>query len=181
MKEITPLIKTIQRKLPGMDFDAGTSLRDVKASLTLQKEYLEQKTKNRGKNPNSVQAPAVRARICSLFGCSTKTYSKIMNEYLRNRSIYATGKEGSGRSGNTSAKKKRLPMTRELQIAVREHVREKRKEKKRVTGRQIVDFFVGRGFLDIERMFDGTYEKKSFETAYRATRRWLERQEYFLI
>jgi len=47
-------------------------------------------------------------------------------------------------------------------------------ERKRVTGRQVLDYLVKNKYIAVATNSDGVYEKKSFESAYRNTRRWLQ-------
>ena len=178
LKVIAPMRRHVSNLLKGHDLDPGSSLRIVRATLELQTEYLEQKKKLGKEKGKKLAAPAIRARICRLFGISSHTYAEITRNYFNDRFLYSTGIEGAGRTGNTTKKEQRIPHTKQLEVQVREFVRVERRNKKRVTARQLVDFFVANGVLYIPHDGNGIYTKTGFQTAYRATRRWLFRLGY---
>ena len=178
LKSINPMLNHVTNRLKGNDLDESSSLRIVKATLELQKEYLQQKRRKKGTMMTETKPPAIRSRVCGLFGISTHTYGKIVNSYMKTRSVYSTGIIGCGRSGNRTEKRTRIPRTKQLQVDVRNFVREERLQKRRVTGRQIMDFFIKRGVLIVPRDKQGKYVQNDFNAAYRATRRWLHYQGY---
>ena len=166
----------ITKRLQGNDIDANLSLRIVKASLERQETHLRYNQKIGKKENKGAKPPPVRDTICKLFSISATTYARIMSAYLnnnRNRVVYSSGQQGSGRSGNRRQKITRIPRTRELQVRVREFVRSCRGRRERVTARQIVDFLAAEGILHIPEGLDGKWEKKQFEAAYRNTRRFV--------
>lgn len=167
-KALTKLLENVSKRLRSKDVDEQLSLRVVHMSLKLRLEHLTRKRK-----AGDVKAPAVRDRVCLLMGISTRTYHKVVKEYLTNRASYTTEKRG-----NDSEKDTRIPNTKTVVIAVREFVREKRSKQERVTARQVLDFFVHKNWIVVPRDNDGIYEKKAFASAYRSVRRWLERNEY---
>jgi transposase len=98
---------------------------------------------------------------------------KILNNFLVHKTVYV-----STNGGNTKPKASKIPRTKACQVLVREFVRNRRAEIKRVTGRQVLDFLVEKGVVALERDHLGAYEKKAFEAAYRTTRRWLQANDY---
>jgi hypothetical protein len=88
--------------------------------------------------------------------------------------VYVNGKHGCGRSGNSNEKATRIPRTRECQLLVQAFVRDKRNQRERVTGRQVLDFLLEKDILHIPVDASGSYVKKDFDSAYRNVRRFLE-------
>jgi hypothetical protein len=77
-----------------------------------------------------------------------------------------------GGAGNSTAKETRIPQTMAMQIVVRDVGRGRRMNHQRVTGCQVLDFFVEQK-LFIPRDRSGRYETLPFNTAYRVVRKWL--------
>jgi transposase len=145
----------------------------VAAALELQKAYLEQKKKVSKQKDKHVKRPQVRHNVCKFFRISASTYSKIMGNYLKENQAYVSGKQMIGRAGNTMAKDTRIPRTERLRLDVRDFVRARRKDKSRVTARQVLEYFLEKKHLVIPLDAQGRFEKVPFKSAYRATRRWL--------
>jgi hypothetical protein len=172
--EIASMEKQISKQLNGLDIDRNLSLRVVKAALVIQKEYLERKVSQDA----AVGLPAIRRQICKLFSISPTSYCAIMQSYFGNQTVYTSGKGGEGRSGNTMKKQTRIPEAKALEVKVREFVRMQRKLRKRITGRQVLDFLVSENHLEVQKTDDGQYEKRSLSTAHRQVSRWLQRRYY---
>ena len=158
-----------------MEYDEKASLRVVYSVLMLQKEYLQ----NKQKKPELYKAGFVRSRACSLFGISTHTYGKILKAFFNSKTDSRLYTSGKGR-GNFSRKETRIPQTRAVVIGIREYVRGRRATRKRTTAKQVLEYCIQQGFVQVKRDNDDAdaYDKTAYETAYRSMRRWLERNEY---
>ena len=155
--------------------DHTMSLRVLKAVFQMQKDYLTTKRKKGGKN---VKLPAIRSNITRLFGISPNTYALIVNEYLKHRTIYATGKNRTGRVGNRREKITRVPRTNLVQVKVREWVRQRRAQRIRTTARQVLDFLVDEKILVVTRDDGGKYHRKALTAGLRSVQRWLVSMAY---
>ena len=113
-----------------------------------------------------------------MFGIGNDQYTQIIDKYFTTREAYKTGKEGHGRSGNRCAKQTRIRRSLEVRLKVQKYIREQRKKKERVTGRQVLDYLVQERFLVIPVDEFGIFEKKPFQSAYRNVRRFLEKLGY---
>ena len=175
LKSITKYLEHLSKQLKGMEYDEKASLRVVYSVLMLQKEYLQ----NKQKKPELYKAGFVRARACALFGISTHTYGKIMKAFFNSKTDSRLYTSGRGR-GNFSKKETRIPQTRAVVIGIREFVRERRVKRKRTTAKQVLEYCIEQGFVKVNKDSDDAelFDKKSYETAYRSMRRWLERNEY---
>jgi hypothetical protein len=113
----------INSRLKRLDIGVSLSVRVVRAALTMQEKYLKAKQKS-GKNTKCrnemIAAPKIRETICKLLGISSRSFCYVLHSYLENQTIYNTGVDGNGRSGNTSPKSKRVPQTKRVQVLVRE-------------------------------------------------------------
>lgn len=164
----------IDKKLTHQEYNETLSLRVLRMALTLQEDWLREKTRRGSEvERRKIKAPAIRPTVCRLLGISSRTYVRILSQYLAQEDVYH-----SVRSGNVKAKECRIPNTKAVQILIREFVRECRKELKRVTAKQVLDFLVEKEMVDIDRDETGIFAKKSHDTALRTTRRWLERNGY---
>ena len=172
LRTLVPVKGKVVKKLHGIDYNEATSLRIVHAALTLQEDWLREKRKRGHALRATVPAPQVRDTVCHLFGVGSATYSKIMATYLTHRDLYM-----SDRQGNWHAKAARLPQTKGMQILVREYVRNERRQRKRVTAKQVCDHLLEKKLLAVP-MEDGIYDRAKYNTAYRCTRRWLGTQGY---
>ena len=175
IKSISKSLDHVSRQLKGMEYDTNTSLRVVHSVLVLQKEYLM----NKQKKPEFYKAGFVRNRACQLFGISTHTYGKIMKSYFSLKGISFVYTSGKGR-GNFDSKVTCIPQTQSVVIAIREFVRIRRAKRQRTTAKQILEFCIREGFISVPKDTDDpeAYEKKSFDTAYRSMRRWVERNGF---
>jgi len=175
IKSISKSLDHVSRQLKGMEYDTNTSLRVVHSVLVLQKEYLM----NKQKKPEFYKAGFVRNRACQLFGISTHTYGKIMKSYFSLKGISFVYTSGKGR-GNFDSKVTRIPQTQSVVIAIREFVRIRRAKTQRTTAKQILEFCIREGFISVPKDTGDpeAYEKKSFDTAYRSMRRWVERNGF---
>ena len=173
LRAITPMLNAISKRLHGHDIDANLSLRIVAAALELQKGYLEEMKKASKQKNKHVKRPQVRDKVCKFFRISAGTYSKIMGDYLQQRQVYVSGRESLGRAGNTKAKETRIPRTERLRIEVRNFVRTRRMSRSRVTARQVLEYFLEQKHLVVPLDAQGRFEKLHFQSAYRATQRWL--------
>jgi transposase len=168
------MLKHVSKQLPGQDYSKGLSLRVVRAALTLQQDYLLKKQKLPTAERKRVKAPAVRNNVCRLFGVSEQAFSTILGDYLADRTIFISGVDGNGRSGNRDRRQTRIPRTKTVQIMIREFVRGKRINRERVTAKEVLGKLVDEGILHIPHNEDGTFEEKAFESAYRNVRSWLQ-------
>jgi hypothetical protein len=113
LETLVELKESLGRRLHEADYDVYTSLRVVKAALTLQEDYLlEKRKRGKDKSKGVVPPPRVRATICRLFGLSPNTYTSIVSAYIRDRSHYASGVDGQGRSGIRWQRKRAFPKQR---------------------------------------------------------------------
>ena len=94
----------ISRQFRGLDIDKNVSLHAIRAALKEQKRYLLAKRKAGKAKATSVPPASVRDTVCNLFSISSPTYSKIIGDYMRNHSVYKSGADDHGRSGNKTAK-----------------------------------------------------------------------------
>ena len=172
LKAVNPRLKSIQQRLRSQPCDDNLSLRVIHAALTLQKEHLEH-VRKLGKDRKKAPTPRVRERVCDLFGMSPGTYTKVMRAYLGEKKLYETGDRG-----NYSPKKTRVPRTKQVLCEVREFVRECRRDRRRVTARQVLDFLYDKRYITIKKDDNDMYEKKSLATAYRNVRQYLQKQNY---
>ena len=178
LRAIATMENHISRQLRGLDIDKNVSLRAIRAALREQKRYLLAKRKVGKAKAGSVPPAGVRDTVCNLFSISSPTYTKIIGNYMRNRSVYKSGADDHGRSGNKTAKDQRIPPAKAVQLKVRTFVREQRKSRKRVTGRQVTDFLICEKLLFVPVDAEGIFEKRPFDSAYRTVRNWLQRHSY---
>ena len=177
LRSISAHLKQVSARLTGEDITPTLSLRVLRASLVLQQEYLLLK-KKQGPKSKRVPPEKVIERVCLLFGMSNSTYQTIVTKYFTSRSLYESGELGMGRMGNQTNRMTRLPHTKELTVRVREFVRSYRKDRRRVNGRQVLDFFVENKLVILKKDINGIYIRKQFQSAYRITRRWLAFNHY---
>jgi len=169
---LSPMESHVSKLIQGTDYDQNLSLRVILAAMRLQKEYLLRKSKKMG---HKIPPAQVQKTVCRLLGVPPQTYSRIVSGYLQDGSIYSTGVDGEGRGGNTQAKETRIPRTPAVSVAVREFIDKEWKKQKRVTARQLLDFFVESGILHIPtNQHTGLYQKKDFQAASRNVRRYVE-------
>ena len=90
---VTSKLETIKKLLMGLEIDRASSLRILRASFTMQKDYIGDKVKAPDQKH---KAPAIRDTVCRLFGVSSATYQSIMDEFIHRNRVYT-----SMRSGNT--------------------------------------------------------------------------------
>ena len=162
----------------GQDIASQVSLRVAHYALKLQQESLSAEKKS-----GRTRKPArVREQVCRYFGLSSSTYTAIMRSILdpEEAATFSSGKDGQGRTGNRLEKKTRIPSTDEVRSKVQLFLRERRKRVRRVIGRQILDFFIEEGIINVEKDNNqlGQYDRRSFESALRATRGWLVNNGY---
>ena len=131
LRSVVASKKHITKLLKAEDYDRNLSLRVLRASLQLQKDYLQRKAKVSAKQRAAVPKPAIRDTVCNLLGISQHTYGKIISKYMNNWRVYVSGSEGGGRGRNTEAKLTRIPRTKEVRNAVHEFVHEHRMKKQR--------------------------------------------------
>jgi hypothetical protein len=102
-------------RLRGFDVDESLSPRVVGFALKLKKAYLEAKQRS-GDAANAAVSvstpPSIREKVVDAFSISTKTHETIMKTYAQNEVAYTSGANGAGRTGNTLAKKSRIPATK---------------------------------------------------------------------
>jgi hypothetical protein len=165
-------LATIRKALHGEDIDRSLSIRVVKAVFTLQKKY-RLDVQKRGESLNPPPKPAIRNTICEMMGLSYSTYTSIIGEYLKRGRFYT-----STRAGNPIAKPKKIAHTKKNIIILREFVRARRMRRERTTARQVIDFFVKEGLLEIPVDAQGKYCRKALESANRGVRRVIERLKY---
>jgi hypothetical protein len=65
-----------------------------------------------------------------------------------------------------------------VENAIRCFVQEERRERRQVTGRQVLDHLLELEYIHVPKDDTGLYKKTKLETAYRSCRRWLERHGY---
>ena len=169
-RAISLMLNSISKRLCGQDIDSSLSLRIVAAALELQKGYLLEKKKVSKQKDKHVKRPQVRHNVCKFFRISASTYSKIMRNYLKERQAYVSGRQSVGRSGNTKAKDTRIPRTERLRIDVREFVRACRKNKSRVTARQVLEYFLEQKHLVVPLDAQGRFEKVPLGSCQRQRR-----------
>lgn len=178
LRSVAALKKALTKQLRGTDITESLSLRVCRAAHSMQEDYLREKRKCSKQNGRKVKPAKIRDRVCNLFGISASTYSSILTMYLKDRTVYVSGKYGDGRSGNRSAKETRIPDTRAVQIRVREFVRGKRAKRERVTARQVLDFLAVADLIVVETNEEGVMDPKAFQAAIRSVQRWLQKNSY---
>jgi hypothetical protein len=155
--------------------DPSTATRVVKYALLLQKRYLENSQRHPGREP----APGIRAQVVEAFSISTHTYAKVMKAYLSNGEAYASGKDGAGRSGNTSEKKARIPSSPKVRADVSAFIRDKRSRREIVTGSDVTNVLLDKKVLTgVPVDSTGAYNRRAFKTALNNTNRWLRRNGF---
>ena len=175
--EVEAKLSDITKQIRGRDIDQNVSLRVLKCALELHKEHLTRQAKA-GTAIARLGNAEIRPTVQKLLGVGSNTYQAIMTQFLSEESVYASGVQGSGRAGNRNVKYTRIPKTQAVVHGVRDFVRGRRTKRERVTARQVLDWFVEQGYLAVPKDSKGKYEKKPFENAYRATRRWIEAHGY---
>lgn len=178
LRSVSALKKQVTKQLKGSDITKEVSLRVCRAALTLQEDYLSEMKKISINKRAKAKPAKIREQVCRTFGLSTPTFGSILSNYIRDRTIYVSGKYSEGRSGNKSQKETRISDTKALQISVREFVRAKRSKRERVTGRQVLDFLLAKGEIEIPSDEEGNTLPKDFNAAYRSVHRWLQRNGY---
>eukprot|EP00977_Amphora_coffeiformis_P004960 scaffold1057_cov154-Amphora_coffeaeformis.AAC.5 len=157
--------------LKGTEYDSRVSARVICAALTMQMEYCDlQKKKGKGA---VIPKPKIRETIGRLFHVSPSTYSKIIKNFLLDRSIYEKTRGGNS---NTPVNI-RIPPTKENVILVRDFVRDFRLQRKRVTAVQVTHYLIEKHILQVPEDA-GEYQKKDFRTALRCVQRFLVRMGY---
>jgi transposase len=176
MVALIPMKRQVESLLRGSHYDQNVSLRVITAALRLQEDYISKKSKRKGE---PVPPPKVQNTVCRLLGVSPKNYTNIVSQYLIDGSIYPSNAGCDGRGGNMDRKETRIPRTKNVTIAIREFVRTERKNRKRVTARQILDFLARKGILRIPvDQRTGVYEKTEFRAALRNVQRFVQSQGY---
>jgi hypothetical protein len=171
LHSIVIMDKRISQALRGQYYDYNALLRFIGAALRMQKSHL-QKVKKLGKVTGKlVEKPQISDTNCDLFHIGHDAYNQIIGGYLLNRKVYVSGRSNGGRGRNRAAKETRIPRTIALQIAVRNFVRSRHMNRQRVTGHQVLDFFVQQKHLHIPVDNLGWYEKLPFNTAYRVVQK----------
>ena len=178
LRSVSALKKSLVPRLRGSDITESLSLRVCRAALSMQEDYLLERRKCASQKDRQVKPAKIRERVCKLFGISAPTFSTIISSYLKDRTIYSSGKFDTGRSGNRTSKDTRIPDTKQVQIRVREFVRSRRAKRKRVTARQVLEFLYGEDVVHIKVNAEGEIDPTSFSTAYRNVRRWLQKNSY---
>ena len=109
LRAIATMENHISRQLRGLDIDKNVSLHANRAALREQKRNLLAKRKVGKAKAGSIPPAGVRDTVCNLFSISSPTYTKIIGDYMRNHSVYKSGADDHGRSGNKTAKDHRIP------------------------------------------------------------------------
>jgi very-short-patch-repair endonuclease len=174
LRAIILMDKHISKVLHRHDYDRNLSLRVVGAAVRMQKGYLEKVGKLSKDKGRPVPKPPIRDTVCDLFRIGHESYSQIVGGYLSKRQVYVSGKNQARRTGNSNAKETRIPRTIALQIWVRDFVCGRQMNRQRVTGRQVLDFFVEHKHLFIPVDRTGHYLQLPFKSAYRGVQRWLK-------
>jgi transposase len=176
MAALTLMERELSKLLQGSEIDQNSSLRIITATLRLQKDYLSKKSKKKG---HTLPPPEVQNTVCHLLGVSSANYTDIVSQFLKDGSIYFSGAGGDGRGGCMDQKETRIPRTKNVTIAIREFVRTERKNRKRVTARQVLDFLAREDILHIPvDQRTGLYEKNELRVALRNVLRFLKGQGY---
>lgn len=147
LRSVSALKKEVVKRLKGSDITKNLSLRVCKAALTLQEDYLLEKRKLSTQKKAATQPAKIREQVCQILGISSVTFSQIISNFIRDRTIYTSGQYGGGRSGNRAEKETRIPSTKAVQVSVREFVRSRRAKRQRVTGRQVLNFLLAEGII----------------------------------
>jgi DDE superfamily endonuclease len=172
---VDELLGDLTTKLKGLDLEPSTAMRVVKYALLLQKRYLENDQRHPGREP----APGIRAQVVEVFSISTHTYSKVMKAYLSDGEAYTSGKNGEGRTGNTSTKATRIPSSPKVRADVSAFIRDKRSRREVVTGSHVTKLLLEKKVLvGVPTGISGAYERRSFRSANDNTNRWLRRNGF---
>jgi transposase len=171
-------LDSVNKKLKGADYDAATSSRVIRAALTLQLDWVLER-KRRGKEKSKeLAAPGIRDTITRLFGLSNSSYQSIVSRFLQTQSIYQTGRDEGGRTGNSNAKEMRIAGTQRTINLVRDFVRGMRSKRERVTGEEVTHHLIAESLLDVEKEDEETFDRKALDSARRAVRRFLIQHGY---
>jgi very-short-patch-repair endonuclease len=174
LRAIVLMDKHISHCLHGHDYDKNLSLRVVGDAVQMQKGYLQKVGKLSKDKGRLVPTPCICDTICHLFQIGHESYSQIVGGYLSKRQVYVSGKNKAGRAGNSNAKETCILQMIALQILVRDFVCTCQMNRQRVTGRQVLDFFVEQKHLFIPVDRTGHYQQLPFKSAYRGVQRWLK-------
>ena len=175
-KAIATHLQHLRPRLQAATFDKQLSLRVVHCALKIKDQYLQAK----GKGAAIKGGAQVRESVCSQLGISSATYSAIMKAHFEP----SDGRKGrkkayvSNPSGNFTPKETRIPSTCDMQYRVRDFVRQQRKQRKRVTAKQVLEMLLDDGVLVVPKDGNGHYMKTEYASAYRNTRVWLSRNGY---
>ena len=175
-KAIAAHLQHLRPRLRGAHFDEQLSLRVVHFALKEKDQYLETK----GKKAKVKGGAQVRDTVCAKLGIGSATYSAIMQSHFGmdyNKKESRTAYE-SGDRGNFTDKATRIPQTSNMQGRIRHFVRIEQQNRKRVTGKQVLEMLIDEGILFVPKDNDGKYLKKEYDSAYRITRLWLSRNGY---
>lgn len=172
---VNEMIGDVSNKLRGLDLDPSTAMRVVKYALLLQKRYLENDQRHPGREPS----PRIRDQVVEVFSISPPTYAKVMKAYLNDGEAYASGRDGTGRSGNTSLKKTRIPSSPKVRADVSAFIRDKRSRREVVTGSDVTNLLLDKKVLTgVPCGSDGAYKPRAFKVALNNTNCWLRRNGF---
>jgi len=176
LNKVQAMSKRISKQLKGTDIDANLALRVLASAANMQKAHLEAKRKasqgNR-KRAGSVPQPHIRETVCKAFCIAPRSYTNIMRSFLMDGCFCSSGKEMSGRSGNTKPKESRIPRNKSTRIMVRNFVRSRRLKRMRVAATQVLQHLESEKVVFIPKDDSGRCAKVPHHTAIRGTQRWL--------
>lgn len=180
-------LKAATRDVKGrstLTFPAATLIAHAYAMLSI--ERLEPASPRERPCPHLTE-PAQKS-TAAVLGVSTRTVSKAVRWVREAAATEAGSRDRVAVTGRTGArgrgsKRTRVPDTPQVGVKVRQFVRKMRGEHRRVTGRQVMEFLVDEGHLEVPRAVPvsgagASADRKALAAAQRATNRWLARRGY---
>lgn len=126
-----------------------------------------------------------RERTARLIGRSPATIARLLCAWNRALPTIRVNHQSvhkflfvSHRRGNHNAKDCRIPNSEELVRQVRDFVRQKRIDRERVTAREVLLFLLDCNEITIVLGPDGEFETSAYNSAIRATQRFLSRNTF---
>ena len=166
----------VRKQLKRVDVDRNLSIRVITAAFSMRKVYLQAKQK---KIKKTIPKPCICQGVCNSFGISSQTYSRIMQSYLRNKFFYVTGVQAK-KGGNKQQKTTRILRSNLVQMQVETWLCKWHQQQQQTTLRQILDYLVQQGLLQVAIDAINKYEEKALKSALRSVQKWVLAMNYKL-
>ena len=142
----------------------------------LYREYVEKKKKHKGRlGPANIQE-----RTAAILKRSKHVVADIVKGWTdgaASADMREAAVEESGQRGNFKEKQSRVPHTKKVYFQLRDFVREKRQNRERVTGAQILDHLASEQVVTIKST-NNIADAKDYKAALRAVQRYLIRRGF---